>query len=370
MHMNKVVMITNIPSPYRVDLFYYIQTHIHDFEFYVIYTNKSEDNRQWNVQEEKLLNTYILESKILKIRNKLDTRYIHLPSNIGKVLNEIRPDVVIAFEYNPAALQGLAWCRLHGKKFIHLTDGTLHSERNINVVQKFTRKIICSSADACIASSTKAKEKLLAWGVREEKIFISLLTVDISQYKKIERAPVQGRILYVGRITRGKGLDLLMNALQYVKRDFKLHVVGDGDEALVTELKAMSESLGLSDKIVWCGYKSGQELEDEYKHAQVFVLPTRDDCFGLVMLEAMCLGIPLVSSRYADGAYDLVIDGENGFIEDPYYPEKFAKAIENVLWEQSDFLIKNERHLERFSFKNVTSGYIDAVAYVLETEEK
>ena len=85
--MSKVVLITNIPSPYRVDLFYYMQTHINEHEFFVIYTNENEDNRQWNVNKDKIHNSYILKSKIIKVKNATDTRYIHIPGNIGRQLN-------------------------------------------------------------------------------------------------------------------------------------------------------------------------------------------------------------------------------------------------------------------------------------------
>lgn len=137
---------------------------------------------------------------------------------------------MIAAEYNLAALQCIAWCKLHRKKFIHLTDGTLHSERQIGKMQKLSRKIVCNSADACIASSTKAKEKLLAWKVRESAIFISLLTVDGSGYQKVKKNRKKGRLLYVGGIIKRKGLDLLIEALSYVKEDYSLHIVGDGEE--------------------------------------------------------------------------------------------------------------------------------------------
>lgn len=62
-------------------------------------------------------------------------------------LTRINPDVVIAWEYNPSALKALLWCKCHGRKFIHLTDGTLHSERNIGHVQKLMRHIIIRHAD-------------------------------------------------------------------------------------------------------------------------------------------------------------------------------------------------------------------------------
>lgn len=129
-----------------------------------------------------MLNTHILQSKVIKIHGDMDGRYVHIPEKIGNILSEINPDVVIAWEYNPAALQSLFWSKVHHKKFIHLTDGTLFSERNIGKIQKVSRKIIIGNCDAAIASSLKAKEKLLAWGVPEDKIFVSLLTVDIEPY--------------------------------------------------------------------------------------------------------------------------------------------------------------------------------------------
>lgn len=180
--MSKITLITNIPSPYRVDFFYYIQTRIKKHELHVVYTSERENNRTWNITEDKLLNSHILHAKVIELNGIVDKRFVHLPTNVGKKLYEIDPDVVIAMEYNPAALQALWWCKKNKKKFIHLTDGTLFSERNIGKMQKIARKIITKNCDAAIASSTKAKEKLLAWGVSEEKIFVSLLTVDIAPY--------------------------------------------------------------------------------------------------------------------------------------------------------------------------------------------
>lgn len=65
------------------------------------------------------------------------------------------------------------------------------------------------------------------------------------------------------------------------------------------------------------GYQEGEPLQKLYRTADAFVLPTREDCFGLVLLEAMCASLPIISSKYADGARDLVSDGENGYIIDP-----------------------------------------------------
>lgn len=367
--MSKIVLITNIPSPYRVDLFYYMQNNIKEHDFYVIYTSENEDNRQWTVNRDKIKNSLILKSKIIKIKNKSDNHYIHLPSGIKRPLNHIMPDVVIAWEYNLAAIQALGWCKRKNKKFIHLTDGTLYSERNINRIQRFTRKIITKRANAFIASSTKAKEKLSTWGVPERKIFISLLTEDISLYKKIVRAPIQGRILYVGSMIERKGLDLLIGALSNVKCDYSLHIVGNGTPHEKAQLQKLAEEKGVARQITWCGFKEGQDLYKEYSEAFVFVLPTREDCFGLVLLEALCAGLPIISSKYADGAYDVIELGKNGIVVDPYDEGRFGTIIEQILTGKIVLDGKQDSIMDKFEFSEVVKGYMAAIEYALCDEK-
>lgn len=368
--MSKVVLITNIPSPYRVDFFYYMQTHINEHEFFVIYTNENEDNRQWNVNKDKIQNSYILKSKIIKVKNETDTRYIHIPGNIGRQLNCIMPDVVIAWEYNFAAMQSLLWCKIKNRKFIHLTDGTLFSERNISFTQKIARKIITKMANACIVSSTKAKEKLLAWKVPSEKIFISLLTEDISRYQNVPRTPVPGQILYVGSMVKRKGLDLLINALPFVNEKCSLHIVGNGTSEERNYLQKLAEEKNVASCITWCGFKEGEDLIQEYSKASIFILPTREDCFGLVLLEALCAGVPIISSKYADGAYDVIEEGKNGLLVNPYDATEFGKTVHAVLTGKVILNGENDIIVSKFRFCNVSKGYMKAINYVINGEIK
>lgn len=365
--MKRIVLITNIPSPYRVDLFDYMHRNLTEYEFHVIYTSRTEDNRLWNIDEEKMKNSHVLKSRVLKIRKKLDDRYIHLPGNVGALLSELKPDLVIGFEYNPAALQSFFWCKFHKIGFIHLTDGTLNSEKTFGKVQKLSRKIIIPNADASIASSTKAKEKLLAWGAKEESIFESLLTVDTTPFIKAEKVYGGNRILYVGSMIPRKGVDLLLNALKYVDADYELRIVGNGTAEEVETLKQQAKELEIENKITWCGFKTGDALVEEYRQAAVFVLPTREDCFGLVLLEALSARTPIVASKYADGAYDIVKNRENGFIVDPEDGKAMGEAIGTILKSvslQKQFSEKCIPEIGKFSFEEVSKGYVKAIEYV------
>ena len=109
--MSRIAVVTNIPAPYRVDLFNYIQTTVKEHELHIIYTSKNEDNRPWSIPENKLLNSHILSSRVIRLDGKTDKKYIHIPFNLRTVLYEIDPDIVIAMEYNLTALQTLWWCK-------------------------------------------------------------------------------------------------------------------------------------------------------------------------------------------------------------------------------------------------------------------
>lgn len=367
--MKKILIITNIPSPYRVDLFYYMQTHIKEYKIYLMYCAREADNRCWHFDENKLVNTIFAKARVVSIRRKFDTKHIYIPKGIQREISRINPDVVIGWEYNPVAILALYWCKIHKKKYISLTDGTLYSERNINLIQRATRKVITKQCDAAIASSTKAKEKLLKWGLQEKKIFVSLLTVDIEKICKSKTHPEQGRLLYVGSMIERKGLDLLISALKYINVEFKLRIVGNGSEAEIEELKNRAKSAKVENKIYFCGFLEGAELIEEYQKAQAFILPTREDCFGLVLLEAACAGVPIISSKYADGAYDVIVDGENGLIIDPYNSKEFGTTIEKVLTGEVVLNAQREEVVRKFSFSEVTKGYVNAINYVLKGEK-
>ena len=361
MYKKRIALISNIPSPYKVDLFWEMQKNTENYDFYPIYTNANEDNRSWTPDETKMFHSVILNSTVLKLRTGLDYRYVHFPPSVNPVLNRINPDVLIAWEYNPAALLALRWCKRHQKKFIHATEGTLTSEHDLNPVQKASRKYITQRADGFIACSTKAKEKLMAWGINEEDIEVALLTVNIAPYLSEPYTPVLGRVLYVGSLAERKGLDLLIQALPLIRQKFELHIVGDKEGEEKEKLKALLKTKHLDHTVVWRGFLQGEELRKEYQEAAVFVLPTREDCFGLVLVEALASGLPIVSSRYADGAYDVIQEGVNGTIVDPFIPSELAKGIEIYLRNTEDQRIKMKPVIDSFTFANVTEHFYQAL---------
>ena len=360
--MKRVAIITNIPAPYRVDFFDYLQKNYGEYEFTIIYSSRNEDNRSWDVDQEKMKNSVFLESKTLKIKKRYDNYYLHIPVGVCKVLNKLKPDVVVGSEYNPTVLQALYYCKSKKVPFISWTDGTLFSERNRNFVQKFLRKFVVSKADAFIASSTKSKEAQVYYGADEKKCHTSFLAVDVEKYIQKPQGKGEGKILCVGSLIERKGVDLLFQALAKVESDYSLYLAGDGEEKAA--LKTLAEELKISDKVHFLGQLNRAELLKYYADSDLFVFPTREDCFALVILEAMCAGLPIVCSKYADGAYDLIEENVNGLIVDPYDAEKFASSIDAVLSDkelQNKMQTESGKVLDKFRFENIAKGYMAAI---------
>lgn len=360
--MKHVAIITNIPAPYRVDFFEYLQKNYMDYKFTIIYSSRNEDNRKWEIQQERLKDSIFLESKTIKLKKRFDNYYLHIPTGVCKALKKLRPDVVVGSEYNPTILQALYYCKVKKIPFVSWTDGTLFSERNRNFVQKFLRRYVIARADSYIGSSTKSKEAQIFYGADEKKCHISYLAVDVEKYIQIPQGSSCGKILYVGSLIERKGVDLLFQALAHVKVPFEIYLAGDGEEK--DALLQLARTLKIEKQVHFLGMLSREELLKHYADSDLFVLPTREDCFALVILEAICAGLPIVCSKYADGAYDLIEDGENGFIVDPYQAKVFAEKMENLLKDEKLRLSMRKCSadvVEKFRFSNISKGYMAAI---------
>src|SRR5262249_17772261 len=128
-------------------------------------------------------------------------------------------------------------------------------------------------------------------------------------------------LLYVGRISREKDLDLLADAFRRLRQEgapVQLFVVGHGPYS-----EALAKSLP---EAIFTGYLKGAELAAAYASADIFVFPSTTDTFGNVILEAQASGLPVVVSD-SGGPKELVVDKANGLITRTHKVEDFNRAI-------------------------------------------
>jgi glycosyltransferase involved in cell wall biosynthesis len=130
---------------------------------------------------------------------------------------------------------------------------------------------------------------------------------------------------------RYKGNDRVIRALPSVLTrypDALYLVVGDGDDR--PRLEALAAELGVTEKVRFVGLVSSEELPDYFRVADVFVMPSRGEGFGIVFLEAMACGIPVIGGN-KDGSLDPLADGVLGFAADPENNEELVSAICSAL---------------------------------------
>ncbi len=134
------------------------------------------------------------------------------------------------------------------------------------------------------------------------------------------------KVITVSRLARSereKGIVDLIAAAAEISRDTRVEitVVGDGDDRMFLEARA--RALGVADRVFFRGALSDQDLWRAYAEADVFALPSRKEGFGIVYLEAMWFGLPVIAAR-EKGALDVVRDRDNGFLVP--YGDPFAIA--------------------------------------------
>ncbi|MCE5259814.1 MAG: glycosyltransferase, partial [Chloroflexi bacterium] len=136
-------------------------------------------------------------------------------------------------------------------------------------------------------------------------------------------------VLFAGVLRYYKGLTYLLQAMRSVNAT--LLVVGDGPQSAVLRQQALD--LGLTHKVFFTGRVSDEELIAYYHAADCFVLPAseRSEAFGLVLVEALASGLPIISTELAGGTSYVNLDGESGIVVPPKDPQALALALNRLL---------------------------------------
>jgi glycosyltransferase involved in cell wall biosynthesis len=131
------------------------------------------------------------------------------------------------------------------------------------------------------------------------------------------------RILFVGRLAVEKNVAVLLEALAGISGRFETTLVGEG--FLETELKRKTADLGLV-SVHFHGRADGEQLQNLYRAADVFVLPSKSEGMSLVLLEAMAMGLPVIATDLSSNR-ELVLHGENGLLVEPDNPAALRAAL-------------------------------------------
>ncbi|TAK26272.1 MAG: glycosyltransferase family 1 protein [Chloroflexota bacterium] len=221
--------------------------------------------------------------------------------------------------------------------------GPLETERRNDIERRVARR-----ADGVVVSTEHERALLIEqYGSRRERVVVIPPGADLERFAPRDRRAARvrlaidesdGIVLFVGRIDPVKGLDVLFEAIAELRARprLRLLVIGgspaaadpvDEDER---ELRSLAESLGVAERVTWLGPIDQDRLPDYYSAADVCVVPSRYESFGLVALEALASGAVVIASRVG-GLSTTIHDGENGILVPWRTGTAFADAIARVL---------------------------------------
>jgi hypothetical protein len=172
--MNRTVLITNIPAPYREKIHEQIFQHTNG-NYHVIYCAKTEANREWKFR----LGKY--DKTILSRTNK---NSIHNNFSVVSHLRRLDPQVVILMGFFPTMLYSFLWCLFKRRKVIVFTDGTINSESHLTIIHRLVRKVVFLKTEAFIGPSLGAAALYRSYGVDSARFFRTYLAVDNKRFFK------------------------------------------------------------------------------------------------------------------------------------------------------------------------------------------
>ncbi|NEO88032.1 MAG: glycosyltransferase family 4 protein [Spirulina sp. SIO3F2] len=258
-------------------------------------------------------------------------------------LIKFRPQVVYPQAFSLWTVFTLLLKPFLGWKVVIIHDGSSpNTDLPKNNWRTMVRRLMIKLVDGFVANSEVGRQYLIkVLGVPAETILKRIYLVPDAAALQKQLANAQPPqldglqrpvFLYVGRITQRKGLKPLLKACSLLREqghtNYTLLIIGVGDQE--AELRALAQQYGIEAQLQWEGWVDYGRLGAYFQQADVFVFPTYEDVWGMVVPEAMVFGKPILCSNGA-AACELVQTDENGFVFDPHDPGAIAQGMQYFL---------------------------------------
>lgn len=362
----KVLFLVNIPAPYRIDFFNELGKYC---DLTVLIESKSAEHRneEWLKKEAVHFNSVCLTPK--KVLNR---------TICFDVLDYVKADydIYVIGVYNTlTSILAMNNLKKHHKKFIISVDGGYIKDDN--PIKKWVKTKLLSGATYWLSPSAESDRYLTHYGADINRIrrynFTSILEKDLIQGKNIstgsktvlrEKLGITERklILSIGRFSYdrgyGKGYDILMKLAERMPSEVGIYMVGDDPTEEFLEWK---EKKNLN-QVHFIGFKSKEEIADYYKAADLFILLTRGDVWGLVVNEAMCYGLPVIASDKCIAGIELIHNGKNGYVVSLENTEYILSAIDSIFNDDStakEYSEYSRNMIQDYTIEKMASQHIE-----------
>ncbi len=338
----RLVILTEIISPYRIPVFNALAKH-NEIDLHVIFLAETDSTqRQWRVYKDEIEFSYQVLSSW---RRRLGKYHVLLNWGLRSALRNALPDVIICGGYSyVASWQALWWAQRKRIPSIAWVESTARDLRRGHWLVESMKRRFLRACSAFIVPGKSSRDYLRSFGLQERRIFVAPNAVDTDYFAKqaeiTRRSPGLRReamglparyFLFTGRLVKEKGVFDLLQAYGALRAEVRsavsLVLVGDGGCKAELERRAADFPPG---SVRVAGFLQREQLAECYALAEAFVFPTHTDPWGLVVNEAMACSLPIICSRAAGCAQDLVSDGWNGRVIPPHDIGALASAMEDL----------------------------------------
>lgn len=268
-------------------------------------------------------------------------------SLITSCLDQLQPDVVAIPGWGfPVSRAALSWCKRNSIPAILMSESKWDDEKRFWWKEQLKSWLYVRKYDAAIVGGKLHRDYLVQLGFPPEKIFFGYDVVDndyftqgadaarqnpIATRQRQPKIPAKPYFLSVTRLIKRKNVLMLVEAFSVYRQQVKeneawdLVICGSGEEE--EAIRSLILARGIEDSVHLPGFVSYQEVVDWYGLAGAFIHPALQEQWGLVVNEACAAGLPILGSCTVGACYEIVLDGENGFLFDPKSQQEITQAL-------------------------------------------
>lgn len=348
----KLLYITNLPSPYRIDFFNELSKYC---DLTVLFERKKADDRndEWYGSNFNFKSVFL---KSINIGNEAS-----ISTEVIKYLKKDYDLIILGGYSSPTSMIASIYMRLHRKKYVLNADGGFINNDE-NKLFKAVKTYFISSANYWLSSGKETNKYLIYYGAKKERIynfpFASFKKKDVlkeivsprekKQLKSEFNIAYDKVILSIGQFIWRKGFDWMIETYKNLDNNIGIYIIGGSPSKEYLELKNRYNMNNLH----FIDFQNKEIIKKWYRLSDLFVFPTREDIWGLVVGEAMAQGLPVITTNKCIAGLELIENDKNGYIVEVDNKDELYKVTMKFFNKKNSEHINMQKNALRYVLNN------------------